>query len=86
MARVIFDIAEKHRWITQLKMHHLVGHTEIDFMGWFPYCATFSVIITVLGLGVALWRGQALLDIDFTGGTSVQTLFNSPPGYRGHSR
>ena len=78
VARVIFDIAEKHRWITQLKMHHLVGHTEIDFMGWFPYCLTFSVLITVLGLAVAFWRGPGLFDIDFTGGTSVQTLFNKP--------
>lgn len=78
VARVIFDIAEKHRWVTQLKMHHLVGHTDIDFMGLFPYCATFSVLITVLGLAVAFWRGSALLDIDFTGGASVQTLFNEP--------
>jgi SecD/SecF fusion protein len=78
VARVIFDIAEKHRWITQLKMHHLIGHTEIDFMGWFPYCLTFSVLITVLGLVVAFWRGPGLFDIDFTGGTSVQTLFNKP--------
>ncbi|MGD0517961.1 MAG: protein translocase subunit SecD, partial [Thermoguttaceae bacterium] len=76
VARVIFDVAEKHRWITKLNMHHLVGHTEIDFMGLFPYCATFSVLITVLGLAVAFWRGQGLFDIDFTGGVSVQTLFN----------
>jgi SecD/SecF fusion protein len=76
VARVIFDVAEKHHWITKLKMHHLVGHTEIDFMGLFPYCATFSVLITVLGLAVAFWRGQGLFDIDFTGGASVQTLFN----------
>ncbi len=78
VARVIFDIAEKHRWITQLKMHHLVGHTEIDFMGWFPYCLTFSILITVLGLAVAYLRGPGLFDIDFTGGTSVQILFNKP--------
>jgi SecD/SecF fusion protein len=78
VARVIFDIAEKHRWITELKMHHLVGHTTIDFMGLFPYCLTFSVLITVLGLAVAFWRGAGLFDIDFTGGASVQTLFNQP--------
>jgi SecD/SecF fusion protein len=78
VARVIFDIAEKHRWITQLKMHHLVGHTEIDFMGWFPYCLTFSILITVVGMAVAYWRGPGLFDIDFTGGASVQTLFNKP--------
>jgi SecD/SecF fusion protein len=61
-----------------LKMHHLIGHTNIDFMGLFPLCATFSVLITVVGLAIAFWRGPALLDIDFTGGTSVQTLFNTP--------
>jgi SecD/SecF fusion protein len=75
VARVIFDIAEKHRWITQLKMHHLVGHTEIDFMSLFPYCATVSLVLVVLGLGVSFWRGTGLFDIDFTGGVSVQTLF-----------
>jgi SecD/SecF fusion protein len=78
VARVIFDIAEKHRWITELKMHHLIGHTKIDFMRLFPYCLTFSVLITVLGLAVAFWRGAGLFDIDFTGGASVQTLFNKP--------
>jgi SecD/SecF fusion protein len=78
VARVLFDIAEKHRWITELKMRHLIGHTEIDFMGLFPYCLTFSIFITVLGLAVAFWRGPGLLDIDFTGGASVQTLFNEP--------
>ena len=59
-------------------MRHLVGHTEIDFMGWFPYCLTFSILITVLGLAVAFMGGQGLFDIDFTGGTSVQMLFNKP--------
>jgi SecD/SecF fusion protein len=78
VARVIFDISEKHRWITELKMHHLIGHTSIDFMGLFIYCAIFSIVITVLGLAVAFWRGVGLFDIDFTGGVSVQTLFNNP--------
>ena len=36
VARVIFDIAEKRQWITKLKMLHMIGHTNIDFMGWFP--------------------------------------------------
>jgi SecD/SecF fusion protein len=78
VAHVMFDIAEKHRWITQINMRHLIGHTNIDFMGLFRYTATFSVVITVLGLVVAFWRGSSLLDIDFTGGTSVQAQFNQP--------
>ena len=59
-----------------------IGHTTIDFMHWFPACATFSVLITVLGLGIAVVRGKGLFDIDFTGGISVQTVFRQdpPPG------
>ena len=78
VARVIFEIAERRQWLTQVKMMHVIGHTKIDFMGWFPACATFSVLITVLGLAVAVYRGKGLFDIDFTGGVSVQALFNEP--------
>jgi len=76
VARVIFEVAERQQWITKIKMMHVIGHTSIDFMAWFPAAATFSVIITVLGLGVAYYRGVGLFDIDFTGGVSVQALFN----------
>ena len=75
VARVIFEVAERRRWIQQLNMMQWIGHTKIDFMAWFPACATFSVVITVLGLVIAVVRGQGLFDIDFTGGVSVQTVF-----------
>jgi SecD/SecF fusion protein len=78
VARVIFEVAERRQWITKIKMMHIIGHTEIDFMSWFPACATFSVLITVLGLAVAVYRGVGLFDIDFTGGVSVQALFTGP--------
>ena len=76
VARVIFEIAEKRQWITKLKMMHMIGHTEIDFMGWFPLAATVSVAITIMAIAVSVIRGQGLFDIDFTGGVSVQALFN----------
>jgi len=78
VARVIFDIAEKRQWIKQLKMMHIIRHTDIDFMGWFPYTATASVLITVLAIVVAAYRGPGLFDIDFTGGVSVQAVFDKP--------
>ena len=65
----------RRRWIERLNMMQWIGHTKIDFMAWFPACATFSVVITVLGLVIAVVRGQGLFDIDFTGGVSVQTAF-----------
>ena len=78
VARVIFDIAEKRQWITKVKMLRVIGHTNIDFMGWFPYCITASILITVMAIGVSFYRGTGLFDIDFTGGISVQALFDQP--------
>jgi SecD/SecF fusion protein len=59
-------------------MKRLIGHTKIDFMGWFPYCLTASVLITIMAIVVSFYRGQGLFDIDFTGGTSVQAQFTEP--------
>jgi SecD/SecF fusion protein len=78
VARVVFEVFERKQWITRIHMLHIIGHTEIDFMSWFPAAATFSVLITVVGLGIAVHRGVGLFDIDFTGGVSVQTLFTKP--------
>jgi SecD/SecF fusion protein len=78
VARVIFDIAEKRQWITKVKMLRVIGHTNIDFMGWFPYCLVGSILVTVMAIVVSFYRGQGLFDIDFTGGISVQALFDQP--------
>jgi SecD/SecF fusion protein len=78
VARVIFDVAEKRRWITKVKMMHLIGRTNIDFMRLFPVTLTISLVFIVLALAVSFQRGRGLFDIDFTGGVSVQALFNKP--------
>ncbi len=75
VARVLFDIAEKKRWITQLKMMHVIGHTNIDFIRWRGPAIGVSVVVIVIGLVATAIRGRELLDIDFTGGSSVQLLF-----------
>ena len=78
VSRVIFDIAEKRQWITTVKMLRVIGHTNIDFMGWFRYTCTASIVITVMAIAVAFYRGKGLFDIDFTGGVSVQAWFDEP--------
>ncbi len=75
VARVLFDIAEKQRWITRLKMMHVIGHTDIDFIRWRTPAITVSVVIIAIGLVATAVRGKELLDIDFTGGSSVQLEF-----------
>ena len=75
VSRVIFDIAEKKRWLTKLKMMRLVGHTNFDFIRWRTPALTASIIVIAIGLAAAASRGKELLDIDFTGGSSVQLQF-----------
>jgi SecD/SecF fusion protein len=75
VAKTLFEVCERRRWVQKINMRQWIGHTTIDFMHWFPACATFSVLITVVGLGVAIVRGSGLFDIDFTGGISVQAVF-----------
>ncbi len=83
-SRIIFDIAERQHWLTQLKMMKLFGHTNFDFVKWMPKLITLSTLCIVIGLGAAAaremgWFGSAgLFGIDFTGGTSVQLVFNKP--------
>jgi len=75
-ARVVFDIAEKRKWISGLKMMQMVGHTHLDFLGMRHVAAVASTVLVLIGLTAVVLRGKGLLDIDFTGGVSVEILFN----------
>ena len=75
VARVVFDVAERRRWIKQLKMLHVIGHTNIDFIRWRGPAIACSAIVLLVGLAATAMRGTELLDIDFTGGSSVHLLF-----------
>ncbi|NCC36079.1 MAG: protein translocase subunit SecD, partial [Chloroflexia bacterium] len=77
-ARVVFDVAEKRRWITNLKMMRILGGTTIDFLGMRRVAGGCSAAVILLGLVGMYSRGEGLLDIDFTGGVSVETVFVEP--------
>jgi SecD/SecF fusion protein len=75
LARVIFDVAEKQKWLTEAKMKRLIGATRFDFMSLFKPAAAVSATLIVIGLVATFARGKGILDIDFTGGVSVQIQF-----------
>ena len=77
-SRVVFDIAERRRWITRLKMMRMLGRTRIDFVGMRRLAAVVSVVVIAIGLAGVGSRGKNLLNIDFTGGTSIELQFNEP--------
>jgi len=75
-SRIAFDVAEKKRWITKLSMMRLFGNTSFDFVGFRHLAFGVSLVIIVVGMVAVVGRGRDLLDIDFTGGTSVTLLLN----------
>ncbi len=73
-SRVVFDVAEKRGWLKKLSMRALVGETKFDFVRPVKACVTASCIIIAAGLALAALRGENFLDIDFTGGSTVQIV------------
>ncbi len=76
VARLIFDIAERRGWITHLRMMHLFSKPNIDFLRyrWVALGASWALI--GIGMVAVYFRGSTLLDIDFTGGSSVTFTLN----------
>ena len=73
--RLIFDVCERKRWLTQLKMFSIVGDTNWDFIGKKKIAAICSISLVVLGLVSLFSRGADNLDIDFRGGSMVTFEF-----------
>ena len=74
-SRVLFDLAERNRWITTLSMARIFGQPNFQFVKWMKPAIIGSLLFILAGLAAAWHRGQGLFDIDFTGGTSVQVEF-----------
>jgi SecD/SecF fusion protein len=77
-ARVVFDVAERRGWITELKMMRLIGATHVDFLRWAGPAIAVSLILIAIGMVGVFVRGSNLLNIDFTGGTQITMLFKEP--------
>ncbi|MCS7236746.1 MAG: protein translocase subunit SecD [Thermoguttaceae bacterium] len=76
--RVIIELAERQRWITRLSMLQIIGTPRFPFMQKAPIAIGVSAALIVLGLIAVFVRGRGLLDIDFTGGVSIELEFVEP--------
>ena len=76
-SRVMFDLAERNRWITKLSMARFFGQPNFQFVSWVRPAIIGSTLFILAGLAGAMQRGQGLFDIDFTGGSSVQVAFKN---------
>ncbi len=78
VGRLMFDIAEKRRWLKKLNMSQLIGETRIDFLKHQVMWCTISLVIIGVGLIAFFIRGEKNYDIDFTGGTMVSFQTTEP--------
>lgn len=78
VGRLMFDIAEKRRWLKKLNMSQLIGETRIDFLKHRVMWCTISLVIIGVGLIAFFIRGEKNYDIDFTGGTMVSFQTTKP--------
>jgi SecD/SecF fusion protein len=76
VSRAIFDVAERNRWITQLRMMQMMSKANYDFIGKRRLAIGLSLVVIAIGMVAVAARGEGLLDIDFTGGVSVETVFD----------
>jgi SecD/SecF fusion protein len=76
LTRIVFDVAERRGWLKGMSMREFIGETHIDFIGWRHAYIGASLVVIAIGLAAVSMRGRDLLDIDFTGGSSVTIVFD----------
>lgn len=84
-SRLMFDICER-LGIVSLSMwdgiefikRNVLGEGDVDFMGKQKACFIFSGALIAIGMLAVALRGKDILNIDFTGGTSVTFQTSEP--------
>ena len=84
-SRIIFETAEKMKFLSLRMMdgvgfikRSLFGDRALDFMSLRKACVALSVAMIGLGVTATVFRGSGILNIDFTGGTTVTIQLESP--------
>ena len=75
-SRIIFDIAERKRWLTKLSMMRILDKKKFDFLGKFSLTGLMSAVIIGLGIAGMFMLGSKILDHDLRGGSTIRMVFN----------
>jgi SecD/SecF fusion protein len=94
MTRLMFDFWQHKKWLTELKMMRLFEKPNFHPMKYRYIFFTITGALTILGLALFLYRGEAGLNVDFRGGTvfagrlkdgeerALTTTPDGKPGFR----
>jgi SecD/SecF fusion protein len=87
MTRTIFDLWQAKHWLKKLSFLQLFHRPNIDFMAIRYYWFTATIVLTILGAGLFVWRlpganaeanESSVMNIDFTGGTNYTGRLAKP--------
>ncbi len=77
-SRIVFDVAERRRWITGLTMTRIIGESKFDFIGKRQVAMAGSILLIAIGVVAVGARGTGMLAIDLSGGSSIRVVFDKP--------
>jgi SecD/SecF fusion protein len=75
MGRLLFDLAERKRWLTEIRMMEAIKATNFQFSKLYKTFGIVSCSLIVVGLVLVAMRGKDNLDIDFRGGSMATFRF-----------
>ncbi len=75
-SRIIFDIAERKRWLTKLNMTRILQKSKFDFIGKIGITGIMSALLIGLGIAGMFMLGSKILDHDLRGGSTIRMVFN----------
>jgi SecD/SecF fusion protein len=77
-ARLMMDVAERRGWIKQVRMMKILSQPNFDFLRVRWLAGGLSLVVILIGMVAAYdrFRRGDMLDIDFTGGSSVTFSLN----------
>ena len=70
LTRLIFDYGMYRRWLSRLQMMQLFRRPNFDFMKIRRPMFIATFVITLLGIALVWYRGDSVLNVDFTKGTA----------------
>ncbi len=77
MTRLLFDIWQHQGWLHKLSMFRFLSKPNFDFMAIRYYWFTATILLTIFGASVFIWRlDKGGLNIDFMGGTAYGGRLN----------
>ena len=77
-SRLLFDIAERKRYVTKLNMARLLSKSKMNFLNKVSLTGAMSLALIVAGLFSIFHFGSRLLNHDLRGGSTVRMVFNDP--------